>query len=64
MSEVSVASSAVRSAESGVSGDELSRAAEKCASFGSRKVHHVGRVRLLRGEVVAAGQAESRSDGA
>jgi hypothetical protein len=35
----------------------LSNAIEKCASLRSRKVHH-------RLEVMAAGQAESRSDGA
>jgi len=35
----------------------VSNAIEKCASLRSRKVHH-------RLEVMAAGQAESRSDGA
>jgi hypothetical protein len=37
----------------------LSSAAEKCTSLRSRKVRHCSEV-----EVVAAGQAESRSDGA
>lgn len=41
----------------------LSRAVEKCGSFGSRKEHRLGCVTVRRGEVVSAGQAGSRSDG-